>query len=145
MEELLEVELLKVANKEKTVQVLGERTVSGLSVQLELIPFDSMFLYVAFLCQLQCFPLSNLVCFIIVKALKQEIEVLKEEIGNAQLEKAHQVKIPEPQHGRLSSAYVIYELLLNLILLDIQKSLLITYYKYIYLYSFLKPFTKALF
>lgn len=54
MEELLEVELLKVANKEKTVQVLGERTVSGLSVQLELIPFDSMCLYVAFLCQLQC-------------------------------------------------------------------------------------------
>uniref|UniRef100_A0A8C2MFP9 Kinectin 1 n=1 Tax=Cricetulus griseus TaxID=10029 RepID=A0A8C2MFP9_CRIGR len=50
VEELLEVELLKVANKEKTVQ-----------------------------------------------ALKQEIEVLKEEIGNAQLEKAHQVKIPEPQ------------------------------------------------
>lgn len=46
MEELLEVELLKVANKEKTVQVLGERTVSGLSVQLELIPFDSMCLYV---------------------------------------------------------------------------------------------------
>lgn len=92
-----------------------------------------------------CFPLSNLVCFIIVKALKQEIEVLKEEIGNAQLEKAHQVKISEPQHDRLSSAYVIYELLLNLILLAIQKSPLIPYYKYIYLYSFLKPFTKALF
>lgn len=107
MEELLEVELLKVANKEKTVQVLGERTVSGLSVQLELIPFDSI---VYMLSTSVCFPLSNLVCFIIVKALKQEIEVLKEEIGNAQLEKAHQVKIPEPQHDRLSSAYVIYEL-----------------------------------
>ncbi|XP_076400988.1 kinectin isoform X4 [Peromyscus maniculatus bairdii] len=46
VEELLEVELLKVANKEKTVQ-----------------------------------------------ALKQEIEVLKEEIGNAQLEKAHQLSV----------------------------------------------------
>ncbi|XP_063130868.1 kinectin isoform X42 [Rattus norvegicus] len=46
VEELLEVELLKVANKEKTVQ-----------------------------------------------ALKQEIEILKEEIGNAQLEKAHQLSV----------------------------------------------------
>ncbi|XP_029397757.1 kinectin isoform X8 [Mus pahari] len=46
VEELLEVELLKVANKEKAVQ-----------------------------------------------ALKQEIEVLKEEIGNAQLEKAHQLSV----------------------------------------------------
>ncbi|XP_059129713.1 kinectin isoform X4 [Peromyscus eremicus] len=46
VEELLEAELLKVANKEKTVQ-----------------------------------------------ALKQEIEVLKEEIGNAQLEKAHQLSV----------------------------------------------------
>ncbi|KAL6073041.1 hypothetical protein STEG23_015402 [Scotinomys teguina] len=46
VEELLEVELLRVANKEKTVQ-----------------------------------------------ALKQEIEVLKEEIGNAQLEKAHQLSV----------------------------------------------------
>ncbi|CAO2590704.1 Ktn1 [Lemmus lemmus] len=46
VEELLEVELLKVANKEKTVQ-----------------------------------------------ALKQEIEVLKEEIGNAQLEKTHQLSV----------------------------------------------------
>ncbi|XP_055462214.1 kinectin isoform X5 [Psammomys obesus] len=46
VEELLEVELLKVANKEKTVQ-----------------------------------------------ALKQEIEVLKEEIGNAQLEKAQQLSV----------------------------------------------------
>jgi hypothetical protein len=42
------------------------------------------------------FPLSNLVCFVIVKDLKQEIEALKEEIGNIQLEKAQQVKIPEP-------------------------------------------------
>lgn len=46
VEELLEVELLKVANKEKTVQ-----------------------------------------------ALKQEIEILKEEIGNAQLEKAYQLSV----------------------------------------------------
>lgn len=42
------------------------------------------------------FPLSNFVCFVIVKDLKQEIEALKEEIGNIQLEKAQQVKIPEP-------------------------------------------------
>uniref|UniRef100_A0A2K5K7F4 Ribosome receptor lysine/proline rich domain-containing protein n=1 Tax=Colobus angolensis palliatus TaxID=336983 RepID=A0A2K5K7F4_COLAP len=48
VEELLEAELLKVANKEKTVQ-----------------------------------------------DLKQEIKALKEEIGNVQLEKAQQVKIPE--------------------------------------------------
>uniref|UniRef100_A0A2K5R4M2 Kinectin 1 n=1 Tax=Cebus imitator TaxID=2715852 RepID=A0A2K5R4M2_CEBIM len=48
VEELLEAELLKVANKEKTVQ-----------------------------------------------DLKQEIKTLKEEIGNVQLEKAQQVKIPE--------------------------------------------------
>lgn len=51
-----------------------------------------MCLYVVFFVDSVCFPLSNLVCFIIVKALKQEIEILKEEIGNAQLEKAHQVK-----------------------------------------------------
>lgn len=78
-----------------------------------------MCLYVVFFVDSVCFPLSNLVCFIIVKALKQEIEILKEEIGNAQLEKAHQVKIPEPQHDRCVCVYVICERLKNLVSLVI--------------------------
>lgn len=85
-----------------------------------------------------CFPLSNLVCFIIVKALKQEIEVLKEEIGNAQLEKAHQVKLPEPQHDRLISVFVICELLLNFVPLAIQKksfNILLQVYLFILLFK----------
>ena len=61
-----------------------------------------MCLYVTFFVNPVCFPLSNLVCFIIVKALKQEIEVLKEEIGNAQLEKAHQVKNPRATACQMS-------------------------------------------
>lgn len=55
------------------------------------------------LCEISVFPLSNLVCFVIVKDLKQEIEALKEEIGNIQLEKAQQVKLPEPWHDRFIS------------------------------------------
>lgn len=51
-------------------------------------------------------PLSNPVCFVIVKGLTQEIEALKEEIGNVQLGKAQQVTIPEPQHGRFTG-YVL--------------------------------------
>jgi hypothetical protein len=105
-----------------------------------------MCLYVTFFVNSVCFPLSNLVCFIIVKALKQEIEVLKEEIGNAQLEKAHQVKLPEPKRDR-TSAYGICELLENFCFpCYLENNSLVVWYKYICLYLFFnlllsKPFS----
>lgn len=105
MEELLEAEVLKVANKEKTIQVLGEsKLCAGFFSSFFFSLFISFSEYHLISCvcltlhfmSFSVFPLSNFVCFVIVKDLKQEIEALKEEIGNIQLEKAQQVKIPEP-------------------------------------------------
>ncbi|KAJ7403278.1 Kinectin [Pitangus sulphuratus] len=73
VEELLQAEVLKVASKEKTVQ--SDELVASILVAFFV------------------FPLSNPVCFVIEKALTQEIEALKEEVGNSQLEMEKQVSI----------------------------------------------------
>uniref|UniRef100_A0A8B9FMH5 Kinectin 1 n=1 Tax=Amazona collaria TaxID=241587 RepID=A0A8B9FMH5_9PSIT len=91
VEELLQAEILKVASKEKTVQVsLLQYLLSFLCLYHRLpficycMAFDSdefvPSIFVVFV-----FPLSNPVCFVIEKALTQKIEALKEEVGNSQV------------------------------------------------------------
>lgn len=60
------------------------------------------------------FPLSNHVCFVIEKALTQEIEALKEEVGNSQLEMEKQVKhlsarsVKQPCLGCSAHSFLFY-------------------------------------
>lgn len=95
-----------------------------------------MCLYVIFFVNLVCFLLFNFVCFIIVKVLKQEIEVLKEEIGNVQFEKVYQVKFLELKYDRIS-VYGICELFENFCFFCyLENNFLVVWYKYICLYLF---------
>lgn len=98
VEELLQAEILKVASKEKTVQVslcnpclpfCVDATTTFVCYCMAF--YSDQFvasIFVAFL----CFHCPTLSCFVIEKALTQEIEALKEEVGNSQLEMEKQVK-----------------------------------------------------
>lgn len=98
VEELLQAEILKVASKEKTVQVslcnpclpfCVDATTTFVCYCMAF--YNDQFvasIFVAFL----CFHCPTLSCFVIEKALTQEIEALKEEVGNSQLEMEKQVK-----------------------------------------------------
>lgn len=57
------------------------------------------------------FPLSNPVCFVIEKALTQEIEALKEEVGNSQLEMEKQVKYLSARSVKTALSWMLCSLI----------------------------------